>query len=146
MVSTEAGGEGINLHENCHVMVNYDLPWNPSRLVQRAGRLYRYGQKERVIVFNLKLDDGFDNKVLNLMLARLGSIARDMASVGQEYSDGLEVEILGELLERIDIAFDNGLESYSEYEPFRGRSRNGGAESQRIPFAAGTFIRPYRRL
>ena len=104
MVSTEAGGEGINLHENCHVMVNYDLPWNPSRLVQRAGRLYRYGQKERVIVFNLKLDDGFDNKVLNLMLARLGSIARDMASVGQKYSDGLEVEILGELLERIDIA------------------------------------------
>ena len=35
MVSTEAGGEGINLHESCHVMVNYDLPWNPSRLVQR---------------------------------------------------------------------------------------------------------------
>ena len=104
MVSTEAGGEGINLHENCHVMVNYDLPWNPSRLVQRAGRLYRYGQKERVIVFNLKLDDGFDNKVLNLMLARLGSIARDMVSVGQEYNDGLAVEILGELLERIDIA------------------------------------------
>lgn len=104
MVSTEAGGEGINLHESCHVMVNYDLPWNPSRLVQRAGRLYRYGQKERVIVFNLKLDDGFDNTVLNLMLARLGSIARDMASVGQEYRHGLEAEILGELLERIDIA------------------------------------------
>ena len=104
MVSTEAGGEGINLHENCHVMVNYDLPWNPSRLVQRAGRLYRYGQKERVVVFNMKLDDGFDNKVLNMMLARLGSIAKDMAAVGEEYSDGLETEILGELLERVDIA------------------------------------------
>ncbi len=104
MVSTEAGGEGINLHENCHIMVNYDLPWNPSRLVQRAGRLYRYGQKERVIVFNLKLDDGFDNKVLTLMLARVASIAEDMAAVGQEYRDGLETEILGELLERVDIA------------------------------------------
>ena len=121
MVSTEAGGEGINLHENCHVMVNYDLPWNPSRLVQRAGRLYRYGQTERVIVFNLKLEDGFDNKVLNLMLARLGSIARDMASVGQEYNDGLAIEILGELLERIDIAAIMASNRTSGYEPLRRR-------------------------
>src|SRR5690606_16933934 len=43
LVSTEAGGEGINLQERCHIMVNYDLPWNPMRLVQRIGRLYRYG-------------------------------------------------------------------------------------------------------
>ena len=104
MVSTEAGGEGLNLHENCHILVNYDLPWNPSRLVQRAGRLYRYGQTERVIVFNIKLNDGFDNQVLNLMLERVSSIAQDMAAVGKEYREGLETEILGELLERIDIA------------------------------------------
>ena len=43
LISTEAGGEGLNLHRACHVMVNYDLPWNPARLVQRIGRLYRYG-------------------------------------------------------------------------------------------------------
>src|SRR5690606_7062953 len=53
LVSTEAGGEGINLQRKCHIMVNYDLPWNPMRLVQRIGRLYRYGQKKRVVVFNL---------------------------------------------------------------------------------------------
>jgi hypothetical protein len=44
LISTEAGGEGINLQRQCHVMVNYDLPWNPMRLVQRIGRLYRYGE------------------------------------------------------------------------------------------------------
>ena len=104
MVSTEAGGEGINLHENCHILVNFDLPWNPARLVQRAGRLYRYGQKERVMVFNLVASDGFDNKTLSMMLNRVFSIAKDMSEVSTEFQDGLESEIIGELLERVDIA------------------------------------------
>ena len=104
MVSTEAGGEGINLHEQCHVLVNYDLPWNPTRLVQRAGRLYRYGQQERVIVFNLMVDDGFDSRALGLMLSRVQSISQDMAGVSSEFQDGLQTEILGELLERVDLA------------------------------------------
>ena len=103
MVSTEAGGEGINLHEQCHVMVNYDLPWNPGRLIQRAGRLYRYGQQERVIVFNLMANDGFDNRALNMMLRRVFTIAQDMAEVSPEFQEGLESEIIGELLERVDI-------------------------------------------
>ena len=104
MVSTEAGGEGINLHDQCHILVNYDLPWNPSRLVQRAGRLYRYGQQRRVIVFNLTGRDGFDNKTLSIMLDRVESIAQDMAEVDDDYRDGLETEIIGDLLERLDIA------------------------------------------
>ena len=104
MVSTEAGGEGINLHERCHILVNYDLPWNPRRLVQRAGRLYRYGQRERVIVFNLMADDGFDSRSLGMMLDRVHSIAKDMSGVGSEFQEGLETEIIGELLERVDIA------------------------------------------
>ena len=104
MVSTEAGGEGINLHERCHILVNYDLPWNPRRLVQRSGRLYRYGQEERVIVFNLMADDGFDSRSLGMMLERVHSMAKDMSEVGAEFQEGLETEIIGELLERIDIA------------------------------------------
>ena len=104
MVSTEAGGEGINLHERCHILVNYDLPWNPRRLVQRSGRLYRYGQEERVIVFNLMADDGFDSRSLGMMLERVHSMAKDMSEVGAEFQEGLETEIIGELLERVDIA------------------------------------------
>ena len=104
MVSTEAGGEGINLHQGCHLMVNYDLPWNPARLVQRAGRLYRYGQTERVMVFNLIANDGFDNKALNMMLKRVYQIARDMVEVSTEFQEGLETEIIGEILERVDFA------------------------------------------
>ncbi len=104
MVSTEAGGEGINLHYSCHMLVNYDLPWNPRRLVQRAGRLYRYGQTERVVVFNLVAQDGFDNKALGMLLNRVSTIARDMSDVSSEFHEGLETEIVGALLERVDIA------------------------------------------
>ncbi|MCP5443681.1 MAG: SWF/SNF helicase family protein [Chromatiaceae bacterium] len=43
LISIEAGGESINLQHSCHIMANYDLPWNPMRLVKRIGRLYRYG-------------------------------------------------------------------------------------------------------
>ncbi len=104
MVSTEAGGEGINLHESCHVMVNYDLPWNPSRLVQRIGRLYRYGQKKKVVVFNLHARDSFDNSAIDLMLQRITNIVQDMAPIGEEYSERLDAEILGEILENMDLA------------------------------------------
>ncbi len=103
LISTEAGGEGLNLQRSCHLMANYDLPWNPSRLVQRIGRLYRYGQEKRVQVFNLQADDGFDNKTIALMLDRVETIARDMASVATESRDALEAEILGELLSNIDM-------------------------------------------
>ena len=104
MVSTEAGGEGINLHESCHVMVNYDLPWNPSRLVQRIGRLYRYGQKKKVVVFNLHARDSFDNSAIDLMLQRITNIVRDMRPVGEEYNERLDAEILGEILENMDLS------------------------------------------
>ena len=105
MVSTEAGGEGINLHLSCHVLANYDLPWNPARLVQRSGRLYRYGQTERVIVFNLLARDGFDNKALGKMLERVFNMTTDMSEVSSEYDyDVQQVEIIGEMLERVDVA------------------------------------------
>lgn len=104
LVSTEAGGEGINLQENCHIMVNYDLPWNPMRLVQRIGRLYRYGQKRKVVVFNLHQADSADERVLETMYARLDRVATDMASVNEaEFNEAMKDDILGELADLLDI-------------------------------------------
>ena len=48
LVATEAAGEDINL-QFCHLMINYDIPWNPNRLEQRMGRIHRYGRKRRCI-------------------------------------------------------------------------------------------------
>ena len=103
LISTEAGGEGLNLQKSCHVMVNYDLPWNPSRLVQRIGRIYRYGQTKGVQVFNLLCDDTFDNNALSLMLSRVNTIAHQMSAVDTDNRKTLETDILGELLSNIDM-------------------------------------------
>ena len=102
-ISTEAGAEGLNMQERCHILVNYDLPWNPSRLVQRIGRLYRYGQRKRVQVLNLQVDDGFDNKAISMMLERVNAIAKDLSAVIEENRETLEAQIVGELLSNIDM-------------------------------------------
>ena len=103
LISTEAGGEGINLHRKCHIMVNFDLPWNPMRLVQRVGRLYRYGQKEKVVVFNMNVPQSLDGDLLTLLYQRIDQVVRDMSVLGGEFRPGLEAEILGEIAESLDI-------------------------------------------
>ncbi|BDC35929.1 MAG: hypothetical protein EF806_03820 [Candidatus Methanoliparum thermophilum] len=50
-VATEAAGKGINL-QFCHLIIYYDIPWNPARLEQRMGRIHRIGQKRDVYIFN----------------------------------------------------------------------------------------------
>jgi superfamily II DNA or RNA helicase len=103
LVSTEAGGEGLNLQQRCNVLVNFDLPWNPMRLVQRVGRLYRYGQKEHVVVFNLRVAHTLDQKILGGMYERLENVARDMAAVASENAEGLIEDLLGQLVAALDV-------------------------------------------
>ena len=60
-VATEAAGEGINL-QFCHLMINYDLPWNPTRLEQRLGRIHRIGQERDCYAFNFVADQSQDGQ------------------------------------------------------------------------------------
>ncbi len=79
MVSTEAGGEGINL-QFCAIMVNYDIPWNPNRLEQRMGRIHRYGQQKEVHIYNLVAADTREGKVLEALFRKLERMAQAMGS------------------------------------------------------------------
>ncbi len=79
MVATDAAGEGINL-QFCHIMINYDLPWNPVRLEQRLGRIHRYGQKKDVYMFNLVAVDTREGEVLNKILKKLEEIRYALGS------------------------------------------------------------------
>jgi SNF2 family DNA or RNA helicase len=79
MVATEAAGEGINL-QFCHIMINYDIPWNPTRLEQRMGRIHRYGQKKDVYIFNLVAEDTREGKVLIKILEKLDEIREALGS------------------------------------------------------------------
>jgi superfamily II DNA/RNA helicase len=75
MVATEAAGEGINL-QFCHLMVNYDIPWNPNRLEQRMGRIHRIGQTEHVHVFNLVAGNTREGYVLKTILRKMENMGK----------------------------------------------------------------------
>lgn len=79
MIATEAAGEGINL-QFCHLMINYDIPWNPNRLEQRMGRVHRYGQQKDVYVFNLVADSTREGKVLAKLFDKLEEIRKAVGS------------------------------------------------------------------
>jgi len=73
LVATEAAGEGINL-QCCHVLFNYDIPWNPNRLEQRMGRIHRYGQTKDCLIFNFFARNTVEGRVLQKLLDKLQAI------------------------------------------------------------------------
>ena len=70
LLATDAAGEGINL-QRAHLMVNYDLPWNPNRLEQRFGRIHRIGQTEVCHLWNLVADETREGDVYRKLLDKL---------------------------------------------------------------------------
>jgi SNF2 family DNA or RNA helicase len=70
LVATEAAGEGINL-QCCHILFNYDIPWNPNRLEQRMGRIHRYGQQNDCLIFNFVATNTIEGRVLQRLLEKL---------------------------------------------------------------------------
>ncbi|WP_298135103.1 helicase-related protein [Acidiferrobacter sp.] len=70
LLATDAAGEGINL-QRAHLMVNYDLPWNPNRLEQRFGRIHRIGQTEVCHLWNLVAEETREGDVYRTLLEKL---------------------------------------------------------------------------
>ena len=70
LIATDAAGEGINL-QRAHLMINYDLPWNPNRLEQRFGRIHRIGQTEVCHLWNLVSEDTQEGHVYKRLLEKL---------------------------------------------------------------------------
>lgn len=91
MIANDAAGEGVNLQRGAHLMVNYDLPWNPNRLEQRFGRIHRIGQTEVCHLWNLCASNTREGEVYGRLLEKLGQ-ARDALG-------GRVFDVLGELFE-----------------------------------------------
>ncbi|MCW3037084.1 MAG: putative snf2 family helicase, partial [Actinobacteria bacterium] len=70
LLTTEAAGEGRNL-QFCHVMVNFDLPWNPMQIEQRLGRIHRIGQMSDVLLINLVARGTVEERILELLEAKI---------------------------------------------------------------------------
>lgn len=94
LVSTEAGGEGIDLQEHCHSLIHVDLPWNPMRLHQRVGRLNRYGQTQRVEVIMLRNPETVEARIWDKLTAKIGNIMLAFGQVMEQPEDLLQM-VLG---------------------------------------------------
>ncbi|MCW3996771.1 MAG: DEAD/DEAH box helicase [Candidatus Bathyarchaeota archaeon] len=70
LVATDTAAEGLNL-QNCCILFNYDLHWNPMKIEQRIGRIHRYKQERDVTIFNLAIKDTIDDYVLHILYQKI---------------------------------------------------------------------------
>jgi superfamily II DNA or RNA helicase len=124
LLATDAAGEGINL-QRAHLMVNYDLPWNPNRLEQRFGRIHRIGQTEVCHLWNLVAEETREGDVYRRLLEKLdearqalggqvfdvlgklqfdGRPLRDLLIEAVRYGD--QAEVRGRLLQAVEHGVD----------------------------------------
>jgi superfamily II DNA or RNA helicase len=103
LISTDAGGEGLNL-QFCHVVFNYDLPWNPMRLEQRIGRVDRIGQSKIVQAINFQFQDSVEFRVREVLEQKLSTILQEFGI--DKTGDVLDSAQAGELFEN---AFTNAI-------------------------------------
>jgi superfamily II DNA/RNA helicase len=108
-VATEAAGEGINL-QFCHLMINYDIPWNPNRLEQRMGRIHRIGQRFPVTVFNFVATNTVEGRILLRLLSKLEEIRAAMGGSDRVF------DVIGTLLKLNDVNLEDMLRE-AAYNP-----------------------------
>jgi superfamily II DNA or RNA helicase len=88
LVATDSAGEGIDLQDHCHRLVNFDVPFNPSRLEQRIGRIDRYGQQHVPEIYHFAPDStastyAADMDFMRRIAEKVGTVAHDLGSVNQ---------------------------------------------------------------
>jgi SNF2 family DNA or RNA helicase len=91
LIATDAAGEGVNLHKNAHIIINYDLPWNPNRIEQRFGRVHRIGQPNTCFMWSLLAKDTREGDVYSRLLEK---IEEQRATLG-----GRVYDVLGQLFQ-----------------------------------------------
>ena len=118
LVSTDAGGEGLNL-QFCHVVINYDMPWNPMRVEQRIGRVDRIGQTKVVRAINFLLEESVEYRVLEVLEKKLAVIFEEFGidKTGDVLDSAAAGELFDELFtsavlnpEGVDSAVEQGIE------------------------------------
>ena len=122
LISTDAGGEGLNL-QFCHVVINYDIPWNPMRIEQRIGRVDRIGQNHVVRAINFVFENSVEHRVREVLEEKLAVIFEefgidktgdvlDSAQAGQIFDDLHLEAILNP--DEIDTSVDKVIASLKE--------------------------------
>lgn len=115
LLTTEAAGEGRNL-QFCHVMVNFDLPWNPMQIEQRLGRIHRIGQRHDVQLANLVTQGTIEERLLGVLQSKINLfelVVGELDMILGRVSDDLDFESLvfqEHVASRDDAEFDGRLQ------------------------------------
>ena len=138
-ISTEAGGEGRNLQFS-HVMINYDLPWNPMRVEQRIGRIHRLKQEHDVLIINFSSKDTIEEYILKLLYEKIklfqlvigeldtimsnvvdtpASFEKTIMDIVIKSKDKIEME---ERFEKLQLDLEKGKKLYEEIKNFDSRT------------------------
>ena len=105
LLATDAAGEGIDLHEQCYRLVNYDIPFNPNKLEQRIGRVDRYGQRHTpeirhfIGVVRGGAADPYeaDLEFLARVATKVARMEEDLGRVNAVLADAVQRRMLGEI-------------------------------------------------
>jgi superfamily II DNA or RNA helicase len=90
LIATDVASEGLNLQETARLLFHFDIPWNPSRLEQRNGRLDRHGQARDVTVFHFTSEDDADLKFIGKVVQKVHEIRDDLGSMGEVFDAAFE--------------------------------------------------------
>jgi superfamily II DNA or RNA helicase len=94
LIATDAASEGLNLQETARLLLHHEIPWNPSRLEQRNGRLDRHGQARDVTIFHFASDDDADLRFVARVLAKVDEIREDLGSVGELFDAAFQRQMM----------------------------------------------------
>lgn len=96
LLATDAASEGINMQESCRWIVHYDIPWSPSRLQQRNGRVSRHGQARDVSVHYFRCDQEEDMDFLFHVAQKVEQVRQDLGSVERIFDAAIQRHFRGE--------------------------------------------------
>jgi len=157
LLSSEVGSEGLDF-QFCHILFNYDLPWNPMVVEQRIGRLDRFGQKaERILIFNLSAPGTIEDEILNRLYRRIklfesyigdleAILGNEITSLTKDLFDpALSEEQRNQRIEEAGLLLEKRKQQFEEWErsspQFIGHDEYYRQEVDRAQ-VLGRFIRP----
>jgi hypothetical protein len=127
LISSEAGGEGRNF-QFCHIVVNYDLPWNPMKIEQRIGRVDRVGQTRDVEIYNFAVNGMLDEHILDVLELRIQIFTETVGALDpilESFEEEVERIALGdereadEAFRRLDEELNDQIGKARELEELR---------------------------
>lgn len=143
LICTDAAGESLNM-QFAHIVINYDMPWNPMVLEQRIGRVDRIGQSHEVVALNMMLDNSVDKRVYEVVETKLTQIMNELGI--DKTSDVLDSTLERDQLNRLYLTsllnpakFEQ--ESNSWLDEIKGKLRDYKSTEGALPTLASKDIK-----